>query len=169
MRPAPSVSAGIPVLDLTEYSGIPVDAVKVGTIKRAKGLEFKQTLLPRVPASLVDAKDSDDEAVTIQRRELYVGMTRARDGLWVGSANSAGSLCALPASLPVIRQRPHKARIIHTIPTTSDLSGTMPTGSSTSTTAAVCSGLGPGQPSSASGAGRPGASDPTGLPARIRR
>lgn len=77
-------SAGIPVLELTKYAGVPVDAVKVGTIKRAKGLEFKQVVLPRVPPSLIDAGDRDDEAVTIHRRELYVGMTRARDGLWVG-------------------------------------------------------------------------------------
>ncbi|MEY9950976.1 UvrD-helicase domain-containing protein [Leifsonia sp. EB34] len=77
-------AAGIPVHELTEYKGIPVNAVKVGTIKRAKGLEFKQVMLPRVPAWVVDANGTDDEALTIHRRELYVGMTRARDGLWVG-------------------------------------------------------------------------------------
>ncbi|WP_374009875.1 UvrD-helicase domain-containing protein [Leifsonia sp. LS-T14] len=77
-------SAGVPVLELTKYAGIPVDAVKVGTIKRAKGLEFKHVLLPRVPPSLLDSLDHDDETATIHRRELYVGMTRARDGLWVG-------------------------------------------------------------------------------------
>ncbi|WP_256922080.1 nuclease-related domain-containing DEAD/DEAH box helicase [Leifsonia sp. NCR5] len=77
-------SAGIPVLELTDYAGLPVDAVKVGTIKRAKGLEFKHVILPRVPASLLEGADQDDEALTIHRRELYVGMTRARDGLWVG-------------------------------------------------------------------------------------
>ena len=77
-------AAGIPVLELEEYRGSPVNAVKVGTIKRAKGLEFKHVLLPRVPPALLDSADSDDEATTIHRRELYVGMTRARDGLWVG-------------------------------------------------------------------------------------
>lgn len=77
-------SAGVPVLELTKYAGKPVDAVKVGTIKRAKGLEFKHVLLPRVPPSLLDSVDRDDETATIHRRELYVGMTRARDGLWVG-------------------------------------------------------------------------------------
>jgi superfamily I DNA/RNA helicase len=64
-----------------KYAGISVDAVKVGTIKRAKGLEFKHVLLPRVPPSLLDSVDRDDETATIHRRELYVGMTRARDGL----------------------------------------------------------------------------------------
>jgi superfamily I DNA/RNA helicase len=77
-------AAGIRVLELTEYAGLPVNAVKVGTIKRAKGLEFKQVVMPRVPPALLNAGASDDEALTIHRRELYVGMTRARDGLWIG-------------------------------------------------------------------------------------
>ncbi len=63
---------------------MPVDAVKVGTVKRAKGLEFKQVLLARVPPALLDSPAGGDEAREIQRRELYVAMTRARDGLWVG-------------------------------------------------------------------------------------
>ncbi len=64
--------------------------MKVGTIKRAKGLEFKQVLLARVDESLLAsaAAGLDEGALErreIERRELYVGMTRARDGLWVGS------------------------------------------------------------------------------------
>ncbi len=63
--------------------------MKVGTIKRAKGLELKQVLLARVDGSLLSpaAADLDEGALErreIERRELYVGMTRARDGLWVG-------------------------------------------------------------------------------------
>lgn len=78
--------AGVPTCELTEYKGLPVDAVKVGTIKRAKGLEFAQVILPRVLPVLMEPgrREDDDEAMTIHRRELYVGMTRARDGLWVG-------------------------------------------------------------------------------------
>jgi hypothetical protein len=77
-------TAGIPALDLANYSGLPVDAVKVGTVKRAKGLEFKQVLMPRVSPAWLTPAARDDEALTIHRRELYVGMTRARDGLWMG-------------------------------------------------------------------------------------
>ncbi|WIB64621.1 MULTISPECIES: UvrD-helicase domain-containing protein [unclassified Curtobacterium] len=82
--------AGIASVSLKKYNGIPIAAVKVGTIKRAKGLEFKQVLLPRVRTSLLDerpkadARESDRERHALDRRELYVGMTRARDGLWVG-------------------------------------------------------------------------------------
>ncbi|MEO8529474.1 MAG: UvrD-helicase domain-containing protein [Pseudolysinimonas sp.] len=85
-------AAGIPTIDLTEYDGTPVDAVKVGTIKRAKGLEFAEVLVVRTPPHLVTpgldlgADDAAAERTALQRRELFVGMTRARDGLWVGVA-----------------------------------------------------------------------------------
>lgn len=79
--------AGIPVVELTEYDGRPTDGVKVGTIKRAKGLEFKQVLLPDVRKEDVSSTPPEDgaerERWTLRRREVYVGMTRARDGLWV--------------------------------------------------------------------------------------
>ena len=83
--------AGIPTVELEKYDGRSVDAVKVGTIKRSKGLEFKEVLVVRTPPHLVQADVIDpDEAAAerrlLQRRELYVAMTRARDGLWVGVA-----------------------------------------------------------------------------------
>lgn len=76
--------AGIPAVKLADYKGVAVDAVKVGTIKRAKGLEFKTVLLPQVKPEWIDGAALEDEAQVIHRRELYVGMTRARDDLWVG-------------------------------------------------------------------------------------
>ena len=85
-------AAGIPTIQLEKYDGHRVDAVKVGTIKRAKGLEFKEVLVVRTPPHLVqtDLDPRVDDAVLerreLQRRELYVAMTRARDGLWVGVA-----------------------------------------------------------------------------------
>jgi superfamily I DNA/RNA helicase len=83
------VAAGIPVIALDRYDGRPVDAVKVGTVKRAKGLEFKQVLLARVEPALLapgpgPASETDRERRNLDRRGLYVAMTRARDGLWVG-------------------------------------------------------------------------------------
>ena len=83
--------SGTEVVLLEEYDGNAVDAVKVGTIKRAKGLEFKQVLLPDVrPHHIGDAEPPTDGAERERwdrlRRELYVAMTRARDGLWLGVA-----------------------------------------------------------------------------------
>ncbi|MDR6572468.1 hypothetical protein J2X60_001108 [Curtobacterium sp. 320] len=85
--------AGIPVVMLDEYSGRTSDAVRVGTVKRAKGLEFKQVLLAHVDRGLLDPvmgepSETDRERRARGRRELYVGMTRARDGLWVGVRSS---------------------------------------------------------------------------------
>jgi len=82
------LAAGFPVINLEEYSGVPIDAIKVGTIKRAKGLEFKQVLIPDIRREHTITEpptdDTDRERWDLTRRELYVAMTRARDGLWVG-------------------------------------------------------------------------------------
>ncbi len=84
-------AAGIAAIDLETYRGEPVDAVRVGTIKRAKGLEFKHVAVARAPLALLDgaavpadASESERERIALELRELYVAMTRARDGLWVG-------------------------------------------------------------------------------------
>ena len=88
-------AAGFDTIELESYAGAPAPLVKVGTIKRAKGLEFKQVLLARVDGSLLSpaAADLDEGALErreIERRELYIGMTRARDGLWVGVCRLKG-------------------------------------------------------------------------------
>ncbi|MFI0404275.1 UvrD-helicase domain-containing protein [Actinomadura sp. 3N508] len=83
--------AGIPVLRLERYDGRPVEAVKLGTYRRAKGLEFKQVFLPHHDADVAAAipADPDDpagqERSELARRQLFVAMTRARDLLWLGS------------------------------------------------------------------------------------
>ncbi len=84
-------AAGIPSINLLKYDGRQADAVKIGTIKRAKGLEFKHVLVARTPARLLEpvaanSDPADGERRALDRRELYVAMTRARDGLWVGVA-----------------------------------------------------------------------------------
>lgn len=78
--------AGIPSIDLEKYDGRITPAVKVGTIKRAKGLEFKHVLAAHTPLRLVAEQPAETrtERDELERRELYVAMTRARDGLWVG-------------------------------------------------------------------------------------
>ncbi|MGI8899561.1 MAG: 3'-5' exonuclease [Nocardioides sp.] len=81
--------AGIAHIDLQDYDGVTSDRVKVGTFKRAKGLEFKFVLIPVMrPGPLGqwsgESDDSYRERAERTRRELYVGMTRARDGLWLG-------------------------------------------------------------------------------------
>lgn len=84
-------AAHIPSVDLLKYNGKATDTVKVGTIKRAKGLEFKQVLVVRTSPQLLESVPSATDSAAserreLDRRELYVAMTRARDGLWVGVA-----------------------------------------------------------------------------------
>ncbi|MBT1623516.1 AAA family ATPase [Curtobacterium flaccumfaciens pv. oortii] len=86
--------AGVPTVALQQYAGRSSDAIRVGTVKRAKGLEFKQVLLAHVDPRLLDAapaepSETERERRERGRRELYVGMTRARDGLWVGVRSGA--------------------------------------------------------------------------------
>lgn len=74
-------SAKIASIDLKEYEGVPQPLVKVGTIKRAKGLEFKVVLLPWIRSP----REGDAERTERYLREYYVAATRARDSLWIGS------------------------------------------------------------------------------------
>ncbi|MFC4244058.1 UvrD-helicase domain-containing protein [Gryllotalpicola reticulitermitis] len=84
--------AGIPTLELTKYDGRTSNALKIGTIKRSKGLEFKQVLAPWVDPALLrrrlgrsDESSAQSEREDRDRRELFVAITRARDEVWVGS------------------------------------------------------------------------------------
>lgn len=81
--------AGIACTPLEKYDGRTIEAVKVGTFKRAKGLEFKFVFLPQLvdgPGTrwVDESSSAYRERVELDRRELFVGMTRARDGLWLG-------------------------------------------------------------------------------------
>lgn len=74
---------------LDKYDGKPSAKVKLGTFHRTKGLEFKHVLLPQLsdaPRRLRQGESIDDhrDRLELERRTLFVGMTRARDGLWMG-------------------------------------------------------------------------------------
>ncbi|PWJ46860.1 Nuclease-related domain-containing protein [Quadrisphaera granulorum] len=86
-------AAGIPVADLADYDGEPSAALKVGTVKRAKGLEFKHVFLPHPVTRPPQQRRGEGDAAYEERRaltrhEVYVAMTRARDQLWMGSYRS---------------------------------------------------------------------------------
>ncbi|MFJ3726421.1 UvrD-helicase domain-containing protein [Streptomyces sp. NPDC090045] len=88
--------AGIPVCQLEHYEGHAVDAVKLGTYRRAKGLEFKNVFLPQHDAVFAngaaagtaggtETPQTAREREELLRSQLFVAMTRARDLLWLGS------------------------------------------------------------------------------------
>jgi AAA domain/Nuclease-related domain len=77
----------IPTINLLDYTGTPVDKVKIGTYKRAKGIDFAAVFLPRIPAPIdtaVYADPASRERSELQDREVHVAATRARDELWLG-------------------------------------------------------------------------------------
>ena len=80
--------AGLRCQSLSQFDGVPNDAVKVDTFHRAKGLEFKVVFLlgtaafPRPRgAKQTDAEYTEQRAMQIS--QLFVAMTRARDRLFV--------------------------------------------------------------------------------------
>lgn len=83
------IAHGFDAIDLADYDGRTANQLRVGTFKRAKGLEFKQVFLPGLREAPPEQwrGESDDayaERAERHRREVFVGMTRARDQLWVG-------------------------------------------------------------------------------------
>jgi superfamily I DNA/RNA helicase len=84
------IDHGCPAELLADYDGRPTDAVKVGTYQRAKGLEFACVFVPHRDRAVPPPRDdeTDDayrERAEMQRRQLFVAMTRARDRLWLGT------------------------------------------------------------------------------------
>lgn len=84
-------ASGHPVMDLLDYTGNAVAAIKVGTVKRAKGLEFGRVYLPGIDGYLCADEDAEIERVERERRELFVAMTRARDGVWRSQLKESAS------------------------------------------------------------------------------
>jgi superfamily I DNA/RNA helicase len=73
---------GIGACDLSKYDGRPTPGVKIGTMKRAKSLEFYRVFIPSVGSTAGLEVLSGDEDEYLERiSELYVAMSRARDRL----------------------------------------------------------------------------------------
>lgn len=84
--------AGIRVHRLDSYGGRTTSDVKVGTFLRAKGLEFKHVFMPQYLDFIREAQqrgDADADWLAIARNQVYVGMTRARDTLWLGTVEAS--------------------------------------------------------------------------------
>ncbi|WP_322761223.1 3'-5' exonuclease [Frankia sp. Cr2] len=76
-------------VSLKEYDGTTCEAVKVGTYHRAKGLDFAHVCIPDRnrfprPQHASESTDAYRERAQLERRQMYVALTRARDSLWVG-------------------------------------------------------------------------------------
>lgn len=82
-------AAGFSTVNLEDYDGTSSESIKVGTVKRAKGLEVGHVFLPDLrdgPAARRpdESEESWRERSAMFLREQYVALTRARDALWLG-------------------------------------------------------------------------------------
>ena len=83
--------AGVAAEDLASYDGHTSDGVKVGTLRRAKGLEFKHVFMPAYDQFIrraIRQGYATDEWLATARNQVYVGMTRARDSLWLATVRN---------------------------------------------------------------------------------
>lgn len=82
-------SAGIETVQLSAPGYAAVDAVRIGTWSRSKGMEFPHVFLPQAnkPSALLTGagEGAFQEKQALLKRQQYVAMTRARDTLWVGN------------------------------------------------------------------------------------
>ncbi|MFD8248824.1 UvrD-helicase domain-containing protein [Nocardia sp. NPDC059691] len=77
-------AVGIATLPLEDYDGTPRAAVKVGTVHRAKGLDFAAVFHPTWPAGADSRTGAGRERAELAERQKLVAITRARDYAWIG-------------------------------------------------------------------------------------
>ncbi|MFC9256128.1 UvrD-helicase domain-containing protein [Amycolatopsis thailandensis] len=76
--------AGIPTLALEHYSGAADGKLKIGTVHRAKGLDFEAVLVLENTHESVTGSEAEEERRELRGRQHLVAATRARDFLWWG-------------------------------------------------------------------------------------
>jgi len=77
-------AAGIPTLALEHYTGASDGKLKVGTVHRAKGLDFEAVLVLENTHESVPGSQAEEERRELRGRQHLVAATRARDFLWWG-------------------------------------------------------------------------------------
>ena len=71
--------AGVPTVRLEHYTGQDDDILKIGTVHRAKGLDFQAVIAVHTADAIADPEQRE-----LRARQLMVAATRARDALWWG-------------------------------------------------------------------------------------
>ncbi|MCM3884397.1 AAA family ATPase [Frankia sp. R82] len=95
----------IPAMALRAYDGSRQESVKVGTYARVKSLDFAHVwipdrdLFPR-PRKADESDDALRERLRLERRQLYVAITRARDRIWAGLRTTSSEIVHRPVFGP---------------------------------------------------------------------
>jgi hypothetical protein len=84
--------AGISSLHLDRYTGEPDELIKVGTVHRAKGLDFQAVLAVAFSSDGVAHSASARETRELRMRQYLVAASRARDFLWWAVVDGAVSV-----------------------------------------------------------------------------
>ena len=74
----------VPLVELGQWDGHADDRVKIGTIHRAKGLDFSAVYVVDLDKPAADGADPESAWKRDRTQREYVAYTRARDRLWVG-------------------------------------------------------------------------------------
>lgn len=76
----------VAAISLAQYDGTQHDAVKVGTVHRAKGMDFAAVFhLTDAPTAPIDRlRGSERDRAELAARQTMVALTRARDHIWIG-------------------------------------------------------------------------------------
>ncbi|WP_280234469.1 UvrD-helicase domain-containing protein [Nocardia cyriacigeorgica] len=76
--------ANFPVLALEEYDGTQLDCIKVGTVHRAKGMDFAAVFhISEKPAAIDTLSGGARDRAELLARQALVAVSRPRDYLWV--------------------------------------------------------------------------------------
>ncbi|WP_228000949.1 UvrD-helicase domain-containing protein [Nocardia australiensis] len=78
--------AGVSTLSLTVHDGTRHDVVKVGTVHRAKGMDFAAVfhIMTRTATPISKLGGAERDRAELAGRQTMVALTRARDYIWVG-------------------------------------------------------------------------------------
>ena len=77
--------AGLPALSLDKYDGTQVGMIKVGTVHRAKGMDFEAVFFITEPTDeLGTLTGAARDKANLRARQRLVAASRPRDYLWVG-------------------------------------------------------------------------------------
>ncbi|EME65137.1 UvrD/REP helicase [Amycolatopsis decaplanina DSM 44594] len=94
-------AAGIPTLALEHYTGAADGKLKIGTVHRAKGLDFEAVLVLENTHESMTGNQAEEERRELRGRQHLVAATRARDFLWWGVLDDTAPEQAEKAVKPV--------------------------------------------------------------------
>ncbi|MEV6905703.1 UvrD-helicase domain-containing protein [Amycolatopsis sp. NPDC051071] len=99
-------AANIPTLALENYTGEADGKLKIGTVHRAKGLDFQAVLVLENTLEGVTGSQAEEERRELRGRQHLVAATRARDFLWWGVLDDSAPVDSAPVKSAPVESEP---------------------------------------------------------------